>query len=483
MFSRGVSFENMTAGASVAEGDILAGKYRIEKILGRGAMGVVVAARHLKLDELVAIKFLLPETLANPEAVARFQREARAAVRIKSEHVARVGDVGTLENGAPFMVMEYLEGGDLEAWIEERGPLSTEQAIEFVLQALEAVAEAHALGIIHRDLKPSNLFWTPRADGLLSIKVLDFGISKITGTGATSDMSMTRTQDVMGSPLYMSPEQMRSARDVDAATDIWAIGVVLFELLTGKAPFVAPNMPELVLKIATGAPEPMRSMLPALPARLEQVILRCLEKDRAKRYGNVAELAADLVEFGPERARASADRIARIIRASGLSTKTATPRRLPVPSREASKIRESDTSPTRTQRSRAIVASALAVVAGGATVAAYFFSTSTPASNEGISPPAPAAAPPSTLPTISANAREPASPASADISSPALDERPATEPAETRLATPGTKVQLNPSTVAPPVRSIKGRPPPAALSSLPPGTTPPRAGSAYEDRK
>src|SRR4051812_29611172 len=211
--------------AGVREGDVLAGKYRVDKILGAGGMGVVVAAHHVQLDERVAIKFLLPEALGNAEAVARFAREARAAVKIKSEHVARVIDVGTLETGAPYMVMEYLEGGDLSQVLASRGPLPVEEAVEYVLQACEAIAHAHALGIVHRDLKPANLFLIRRPDGTNAIKVLDFGISKVMpGKSASSDNAMTRTRTVMGSPLYMSPEQMASTRDVDGRTDLWALG-------------------------------------------------------------------------------------------------------------------------------------------------------------------------------------------------------------------------------------------------------------------
>src|SRR5258708_39105919 len=176
----------------VAEGQIVADKYRIERVLGRGGMGVVVAAHHLRLDEKVAIKFLLPDAASNAAVVRRFELEARAASRIKSEHVARVLDVGTLEEGEPYMVMEYLEGSDLAAWLRQRGPLPIEQAVEFVLQAGEAIAEAHVLGIVHRDLKPENLFVVRRVDGVSSIKVLDFGISKIGAPGA-GDANLART--------------------------------------------------------------------------------------------------------------------------------------------------------------------------------------------------------------------------------------------------------------------------------------------------
>ena len=253
------------ASPGVAAGDVLAGKYRVERVLGQGGMGVVVAAHHLQLDEKVALKFLLPEALGNPEALARFEREARAAVKIKSEHVARVSDVGRLDSGAPYMVMEYLEGGDLQAWLIERGPMPVEQAVEFVLQACEAIAEAHALGIVHRDLKPANLFCVRRADGLLSVKVLDFGISKVTAPGA-GDSSMTRTSAVMGSPLYMSPEQIQSSKRVDARSDVWSLGVILYQLVSGQTPFDAEEVMELAVKIATGEPARLQAARPDVPA-------------------------------------------------------------------------------------------------------------------------------------------------------------------------------------------------------------------------
>ena len=210
---------------SIEPGQILAGKFQIERVLGRGGMGVVVAAQHLQLGQLVALKFLLPEALRNPEVTERFLREARAAVRLKSEHVGRVIDVGTLDDGAPYLVMEYLEGQDLDSFREEHERLPVAQVVSFVLQASEAIAEAHSIGIIHRDLKPANLFLTVRADGSPTVKVLDFGIAK--ATEGSEDFSLTKTATVMGSPAYMSPEQLRSARDVDARSDIWAIGVIL----------------------------------------------------------------------------------------------------------------------------------------------------------------------------------------------------------------------------------------------------------------
>jgi serine/threonine-protein kinase len=305
--------------AGVEPGQILLGKYRIEKVLGMGGMGVVVAATHVTLEERVAIKFLLPQALTNGEAVARFLREARAAVRIKSEHVARVTDVGQLETGAPYMIMEYLDGADLGTVSQRRGAFAFDDAVECLLQACEAIAEAHALGIVHRDLKPANLFLVTRADGTPSVKVLDFGISKVTGMAASgSDLSMTKTTTVMGSPLYMSPEQMASSRDVDARTDIWALGAILYELLTGTVPFQADTITQLCVMILQQAPPSLRALRPDAPEGLERVILRCLEKDRTRRFATVAELAHALAPYAPRRARLSIERVSRVIESAGL---------------------------------------------------------------------------------------------------------------------------------------------------------------------
>src|SRR5579863_6621840 len=219
--------------APVQEGEILDGKYRVDRVLGVGGMGIVVAATHVALNQRVAIKFLLPAAVGNPQIIERFAREARAAVQIQSEHVARVTDVGTLPTGSPYMVMEFLEGSDLAAAIERGGAMPVAQAVGFVLQACEAIAEAHALGIVHRDLKPANLFLARRAGRDPMVKVLDFGISKTKDAAA----GLTQTSSVMGSPYYMAPEQMMSSKDVDVRSDIWALGIILYELLSGKAPF------------------------------------------------------------------------------------------------------------------------------------------------------------------------------------------------------------------------------------------------------
>jgi serine/threonine-protein kinase len=314
----GVVQGGSNSAAGVREGDILAGKYRVERVLGIGGMGVVVAAHHIQLDEKVALKFLLPDALYDSESVSRFAREARAAVKIKSEHVARVIDVGTLPNGAPYMVMEYLEGHDLSVLLEKHGALPIGEVVEFVLQACEAIADAHALGIVHRDLKPANLFRTERSDGQPSIKVLDFGISKVTTPGAPGH-DMTKSSALLGSPLYMSPEQMKLSKSVDARTDIWSLGVILFELLTGHPPFSAEAVTELAIKVAQEPAPLLRAFRFDAPEGLEQVIAKCLEKDRARRFQTVGELAIALGGFAPRHARISVDRVLGTLRRAGMS--------------------------------------------------------------------------------------------------------------------------------------------------------------------
>jgi serine/threonine-protein kinase len=292
-------------------GDVLLGKYCVERVIGVGGMGAVVAARHLQLQERVAVKVLLPQMVAHDDLLQRFLREARLAIKIRSEHCVRVLDVGMLESGVPYMVMEYLDGEDLAAVVDKHRPLPIPAAIDWVLQAGEALAEAHALGIVHRDLKPANLFLTRRADGTPCVKVLDFGISKETSSGA--DAGVTTTQAVLGSPRYMSPEQMRSTRDVDARADVWALGAVVHELVAGEPPFDAETMTALCAAILQDPPRPIRSTRADVPPPLEAVIAGALEKDRERRFANVGQFAAALAPFGSAAARASAERIARVL--------------------------------------------------------------------------------------------------------------------------------------------------------------------------
>ncbi len=273
-------------------------------------MGVVVEAMHEELDQRVAIKLMAEHAASNTEWAARFAREARAAARIRSEHVVRVFDVGKLDTGQPYMVMELLEGEDLGA-VLDRGKLEVHVAVDYVLQACEALAEAHAGGIVHRDLKPANLFVTSKSDGSACVKVLDFGISKVTGD--MRGVTVTNTSAIVGSPLYMSPEQMKASKNVDARTDIWSLGIILHQLVTGKPPFDGETAPELCALVLTAPPSRLSAMLAGAPQSLEDVVLKCLEKDPAKRYKDVGELAAALAPLATGSAKLSPDRIARIL--------------------------------------------------------------------------------------------------------------------------------------------------------------------------
>ncbi len=310
---------------SVSVGDILADKYRVERVLGAGGMGVVVAAMHLELDEKVAIKFLLDDADLESEHAERFLREARAAVKIKSEHVARVIDVGRLPSRAPYMVMEYLEGADLNDYVA-RKKLQVEDAVDYVIQACEAMSVAHRAGIVHRDLKPANLFRAKRPDGSVVIKVLDFGISKVLLPDA-SQAALTQTSTMMGSPLYMSPEQMRSTKNADARSDIWSLGAILYELLTGTPPFNSETLGDLFAKIMLEGHQPAHERRAEVPVRLSQVVDRCLEKDPAHRYQSTEQLAVALGEFAPERSQVLVRRLGNTLRGAGNGPTDPPPRR------------------------------------------------------------------------------------------------------------------------------------------------------------
>jgi serine/threonine-protein kinase len=295
-------------------GAVIRGKYRVERVLGRGAMGIVARAHHLDLDQPVAIKLLLPGARDDDAMVQRFRREARAMVQLKSEHVTKVFDVGTLENGAPYMVMEYLEGKDLGQWLREQKRLEPGFAVDLMLQACEGLAEAHAAGIVHRDIKPANLFLTKGPDGTPLLKVLDFGIAK--APDAVNE-DFTSSQALMGTPIYMSPEQMHSSKKVDARTDIWALGVVLYELVSGRRPFRAESYAGLCLAVTTAPIRPLDDV--DIPAGLRAIIIRCLQKDPSLRFGDVAELAAALTPHAGSAAQASrsSERAARILALAG----------------------------------------------------------------------------------------------------------------------------------------------------------------------
>jgi serine/threonine-protein kinase len=321
------------------EGELLGGKYRITGRIGEGGMGVVLAAEEQPLGRTVAIKMLLPRYARDGESAARFLREARAAAAITSEHVVRILAVDKQDDGTPYIVMEHLRGSDLAQRVDAGGPLPIDDAVEAVLQACEALAEAHALGIVHRDLKPQNLFLSKRADGSPLVKILDFGISKAPQGDAPD--ALTKTSTVMGSPLYMSPEQVRSQKEVDRRADVWALGVVLFELSTGKPIYDAPTVSALYAMIAADPPRRLTELCPEAPAELEQVILRCLEKDPKRRFQDVGALARALAPFAPERAKPAVARIERIVDTGAETSRpeeiaqTAPSQRRPEPVRDA----------------------------------------------------------------------------------------------------------------------------------------------------
>ncbi len=281
----------------LAEGTLVAGKYRLQAVLGEGGMGLVLSAHHEVLERTVALKVLRSESAKDPAMVERFLREARLAANLKSEHVAHVLDVGTLPTGAPFMVLEYLEGADLAAVLARDGRLPVAVACNYVVQACEAVAEAHASGIVHRDLKPENLYLTRSVGGADLVKVLDFGVSKALEAGRAA---ITTTGVTLGSPLYMAPEQLRGAREVGPRADVWALGVVLYELLTVRLPFEADTLPDLCVAITQEPPVPLEDLRDDVPHALRAIVARCLEKEPGKRYFDAAELAEALAPFAQE---------------------------------------------------------------------------------------------------------------------------------------------------------------------------------------
>lgn len=279
-----------------APGELVLGKYRIERVVGRGGMGVVLAAHHELLATRVAIKMLLPRYREDASAEQRFLHEGRMAAQVRSEHVAHILDVGKVEN-LPYIAMEYLEGEDLDDVLERKKQLEVGETVDHVLQAIEGLAHAHKLGIVHRDLKPANLFVAKGADGPTT-KLIDFGISKMDAEIPNGDPRLTQTGTLVGSPVYMSPEQIRSAKEVDVRTDIWSLGTVLYELLAGRPPFLCEEAWQVLTAILTQPHNPVRSLRPDVPEKLCEVISRCLRKSPEHRFQNVAELADALVPFG-----------------------------------------------------------------------------------------------------------------------------------------------------------------------------------------
>jgi tRNA A-37 threonylcarbamoyl transferase component Bud32 len=292
-------------------GDVIAEKYRLEKVAGEGGMGVVYAAEHLVLKQRVAVKILLPGAATSAAAVERFSREARAAAKINSEHVARVLDAGETAGGAPFLVMEYLEGCDLEELLALQKALPFPEAVDYAVQALEGLAHAHAAGIVHRDIKPANLYLGCRPDGSNAIKLLDFGISK-TERRKPGDKRLTG-QHVLGSPVYMSPEQLRNSDDIDGRADLWSIGIVLYEMISGDPPFDGEGVGEIFAAILEQEAVPLSRRCPNVPAELSELVAQCLQRDPKARWQDAGQLARALAPFGSDLQGATVERAEHVL--------------------------------------------------------------------------------------------------------------------------------------------------------------------------
>jgi serine/threonine-protein kinase len=477
------------ATSPVAPGQILAGKFEVERVLGAGGMGVVVAARHTQLGQRVALKFLLPAACEVPGAVARFLREGKAAARITSEHVARVMDTGVLDGssgpgGAPYLVMEYLEGSDLGALVQARGALPAEEAVEYVLQACEAIVEAHDLGIVHRDLKPANLFLTHRADGSPLVKVLDFGISKVEGGGSRSEL-LTSASVLMGSPRYMSPEQMLSAKDVDARTDVWAIGVILYELVCAKPVWHADTMQGLCALIASSPAPSLLASAPKAPAVLDAVVAKCLAKSRDERIASVADLALALEPIAPAGARTSIERILRVARKD--RTPSVHPRSHPQPSGGASASALATTADRERHAAPRVgwvlgIAVAALLVVGVTLNATRRAPPETPAPQASAAPlPLP---PPSSPPTLAATA-----PSASSAPPPTFSVEPAAPSASAPSPTPAppTSVARRPVRPSPSATTqamaVPSPPPPTTTPETKAPPPPSPSSRALTDRK
>ncbi|MCA9620750.1 MAG: serine/threonine protein kinase [Myxococcales bacterium] len=274
-------------------GDLISGKYRLQRVLGAGSMGSVWAARNELTNRDFAVKFLLPELSRNQDALQRFFLEARACGQIRHPAIVDVYDMGQAEDGSPYLVMELLEGEGFDQRLARQGYMRPVDVCRYIAIIARGLEEAHTRGLIHRDLKPGNIFFAIDKSGEVFPRVLDFGISKETDA-EQFDYVKTSTGAVLGSPAYMSPEQAKGELDVDARTDIWALGVIMYEALTGRVPFDANNYNALMVRIITAEHTPVLDLVPTVPPALSALVDQLLEKDPDKRVGSAGELATRL---------------------------------------------------------------------------------------------------------------------------------------------------------------------------------------------
>jgi len=478
----------------------IAKEYVVERLIGEGKVGVVVAAKHVQFDQNVAIKYLRRNALVNKVAAERFLREARLAARVQSEHIVHVYDVGALPDGAPYIVMECLSGTDLGRLLTTSGPLPVDRAVDYVLQACEGLAQAHAAGVVHRDIRPANLFLSTSFGGTSVVKVLDFGMWKTLAEPTTSGGAdgQTAAGDELGTPAYMSPEQILASGNVDARTDVWAIGVVLYELLTGALPFEGESPEALRAAVLHGPPMPLLQTRPELPVLLEAVVEKCLAKEVEKRFQNIAELVQELRPLVGPAGRARIEQVARVI--PGAGRKARAPSRSPV-APPVEELRETVTPEKPADRSVAATESSVAswspmtaprkgvghdrrrlLVAAGASVVAAALAVVALAIAARSSPP-PAAEHPALLaasseprqPTIAPTASAPPAPeepaptivAAPPIPTVAAPSPPGLAPAPPALAPAPPVVAATPSAAAPPPpsRSNPHRAPKPGVSS------------------
>lgn len=274
---------------------VVGGKYRLLRVLGQGGMGTVYEARHEVIGRRFAIKFMHPELAERPEVIARFKREAQAAGALENENIAAVTDFGMAEDGAPYIVMEFLQGEDLAGLLTRVGALPVPRAVYAAIQACRGLEAAHAHGIIHRDLKPENLFVTKRGDGSDLIKVLDFGIAKLRSGGDSG--TSTSTGMTLGTPFYMPPEQARGQKDIDQRADIYAVGVILYELLSGQKPHGGDGYNAIMYQILTQAPTRLETLRPNLPQGLAHIVHKAMAFEPNERFQRAAELVSALAPF------------------------------------------------------------------------------------------------------------------------------------------------------------------------------------------